>query len=215
MKRLLKVTSMTGLLTLLRMSMGFIVAKVVAIYTGPTGMAMLGQVQSMVTSLNGIVNAPAGSGVVRYTAENKDKGFPACAPWWRASIQWILAISMLVVPIGVLFAPDIANLLVQDSSLSWIVIATVCCLPLSAVGTLCNSVINGQQLYRRYVGLGMLATLMSSAIMLSMIFAYNINGALLAAAVQSALIGLLLLILNLRQPWLKFLFGGGIQIIRI
>ena len=69
MKRLLKVTAMTGLLTLLRMAMGFVIAKVVAIYTGPTGMAMLGQVQSMVGSLNGIINAPAGSGVVCFTAE--------------------------------------------------------------------------------------------------------------------------------------------------
>ena len=37
-------------------------------------MAMLGQVQSMVTSLNGIINAPVGSGIVRYTAENKVRG---------------------------------------------------------------------------------------------------------------------------------------------
>ena len=83
MKRLLKVTAMTGLLTLIKMAMGFVIAKVVAIYTGPTGMAMLGQVQSMVGSLNGIINAPAGSGVVRFTAEHKDNGFAACSPWWR------------------------------------------------------------------------------------------------------------------------------------
>ena len=48
MKRLLKVTAMTGLLTLLRMAMGFVIAKVVAVYTGPAGMAMLGQVQSKI-----------------------------------------------------------------------------------------------------------------------------------------------------------------------
>ncbi|WP_421201689.1 hypothetical protein [Aeromonas enteropelogenes] len=82
MKRLFKVTAMTGLLTLLKMVMGFVIAKVVAIYTGPTGMAMLGQVQNMVGSLNGyFINAPAGSGVVRFTAEYKEQGFEACPPW--------------------------------------------------------------------------------------------------------------------------------------
>ena len=80
MRRLLKVTAMTGLLTLLKMAMGFVIAKVVAIYTGPTGMAMLGQVQSMVGSLNGVINAPVGSGIVRYTAEKREQGFEACAP---------------------------------------------------------------------------------------------------------------------------------------
>ncbi|WP_270668053.1 O-antigen translocase [Aeromonas sp. QDB12] len=209
MKRLLKVTAMTGLLTLLRMAMGFVIAKVVAVYTGPTGMAMLGQVQSMVTSLNGIINAPAGSGVVRFTAEQQGEGFAACAPWWRAALQWILIISAIAIPVGLLLAEQIATWLFQDKALSWIVMATVCVLPLSAIGTLCNSVINGQQLYRRYVGLGMVSVLISSSVMLTMIVQANIKGALLAAAIQSALIGLVMLLANLRQPWLRWRYWWG------
>lgn len=188
MKRLLKVTAMTGLLTLLRMAMGFVIAKVVAIYTGPTGMAMLGQVQSMVGSLNGIINAPVGSGVVRFTAEHKAQGFLACAPWWRAALQCVLLISAIAIPCGLLLAESIATWLFHDKTFSWVVIATVSVLPLAAIGTLCNSVINGQQLYRRYVGLGMLSVLISGGVMLTMIALYNLQGALLAAAVQSALI---------------------------
>ncbi|WP_276327542.1 O-antigen translocase [Vibrio lentus] len=200
---------MTGLLTLLRMMMGFVIAKVIAIYTGPTGIAMLGQVQSMVTSLNGIINAPAGSGVIRFTAEKKDAGFDACAPWWRASFQWILVISAFMIPSGLLLADNIAVWLFQDSTLRWIVIATICVLPLSAVGTLCNSVINGQQLYRRYVILGMISTIISSCIMLTMIIQYNIEGALLSAAVQSGLIGLVMLVANFNQAWLKLSYWWG------
>ncbi|MDX7887554.1 O-antigen translocase [Aeromonas caviae] len=209
MKRLLKVTAMTGLLTLLRMAMGFVIAKVVAVYTGPTGMAMLGQVQSMVASLNGIVNAPVGSGIVRYTAEKQGEGFEACAPWWRASLQWVLIISTITIPAGLLLADHIAAWLFQDKTLAWIVMVTVAVLPLSAIGTLCNSVINGQQLYRRYVGLGMLSALISGAVMLIMIVQANIKGALLATAVQAALIGVIMLAANLRQPWLKLRYWWG------
>ncbi|MFQ1907869.1 O-antigen translocase [Aeromonas veronii] len=209
MRRLLKVTAMTGLLTLLRMAMGFVIAKVVAIYTGPTGMAMLGQVQSMVSSLNGIINSPAGSGVVRFTAENKGQGFEACVPWWRAALQWVLIISAIAIPSGLLLAESIATWLFHDKTLAWIVIATVCVLPLAAIGTLFNSVINGQQLYRRYVGLGMLSALISGGVMLAMITLYNIQGALFAAAVQSALIGMVMLITNLHQPWFKLHYWWG------
>ncbi|WP_413493800.1 O-antigen translocase [Shewanella baltica] len=209
MKRLLKVTAMTGLLTLIRMAMGFVIAKVVAIYTGPTGLAMLGQVQSLVGSLNGIINAPAGSGVVRFTAENKEQGFDACAPWWRAAMQWVLIISAIAIPVGVLLAKLIASSIFKDASLAWVVVATVCVLPFAAIGTLCNSVINGQQLYRRYVGLGMISALISGGLMLAMIALHNIEGALLAAAVQSALIGLVMLIANLRQPWFKLRYWWG------
>lgn len=200
---------MTGLLTLLKMVMGFVIAKVVAVYTGPSGMAMLGQVQSMVGCLNGIINAPVGSGIVRYTAEKKDQGFEACAPWWRAALQWVLIISAVAIPTGLLMANHIADWLFQDESLAWIVMATICVLPLSALGTLCNSVINGQQLYRRYVGLGMLSALVSAAVMLTMIMLANIQGALFAAAVQAALIGLVMFIANLRQPWFRLQYWWG------
>ncbi|WP_378012702.1 O-antigen translocase [Aeromonas hydrophila] len=200
---------MTGLLTLLKMAMGFVIAKVVAIYTGPTGMAMLGQVQSLVGSLNGIINAPAGGGVVRFTAENKEHGLEACTPWWRASLHWVLIISAIAIPLGIFLAKPIAAALFQDRNLAWIVIATVCVLPLAAIGTLCNSVINGQQLYRRYVGLGMLSALISGGVMLVMIALYNIEGALLATAVQAALIGVVMLIANLRQPWFKLRYWWG------
>ncbi|WP_270825685.1 O-antigen translocase [Aeromonas sp. QDB68] len=209
MKRLFKVTAMTGLLTLLKMAMGFVIAKVVAIYTGPTGMAMLGQVQSMVGSLNGIINAPAGSGVVRFTAEYKEQGFDACAPWWRAALQWVLIISAIAIPVGLLFAKPIASGILKDVNLAWVVMATVIVLPFAAIGTLCNSVINGQQLYRRYVGLGMLSALISGCVMLGMIAWKNIEGALLAAAVQAALIGVVMLITNLRQPWFKLRYWWG------
>lgn len=209
MKRLLKVTAMTGLLTLLRMAIGFVIAKVVAVYTGPTGMAMLGQVQSMVASLNGIINAPMGSGIVRYTAEKQGEEFEACTPWWRASLQWVLTLSAITIPMGLLLADHIAVWLFQDKTLAWIVMITVAVLPLSAIGTLCNSVINGQQQYRRYVSLGMLSALISGAVMLVMIVQANIKGALLATAVQAALIGVIMLTANLRQPWFKLRYWWG------
>lgn len=203
MKRLLKVTAMTGLLTLLRMAMGFVIAKVVAIYTGPTGLAMLGQVQSMVASLTGIINAPVGNGVVRYTSEHQEQGMEACSPWWRAAWQWVLILSAIIIPLGLLLSKKISSWLFQDISLSWVVMATVLVLPLSAIGTLFNSIINGQQNYRRYVWLGMISALASGSLMLAMIAIYNIQGALLAAATQSALIGIVMLFLNVRQPWFK------------
>ena len=209
MKRLLKVTAMTGLLTLLRMMMGFVIAKVVAIYTGPTGMAMLGQLQSMTASLNGIVNAPAGSGIVRFTAEHHDHGFDACSPWWRASVRWIMVLLAILIPLGCLLAKPLSNWLFSNTDYAWLIIVSTLGLPFSAAGTLVNSVTNGQQQYKRYVGLGMLSVLISSTIMLTFIIKGNLTGALLAAAMQAGLIGCVMLVASLRQPWFKLQYWWG------
>ena len=215
MKRLLKVTAMTGLLTLLRMAMGFVIAKVMAIYTGPTGLAMLGQVQSMVASLNGIINAPVGNGVVRYTAEHQAQGIEACSPWWRAAWQWVLLLSSIIIPIGLLLSERIAVWLFQESGFYWVVVMTIIVLPLSAIGTLFNSIINGKQQYRRYVWLGMLSAMVSGCVMLGMIALYNIQGALLAVAVQSALIGIVMLCFNFREPWANVRYWWGHADVRV
>ena len=209
MKRLLTVTAFTAMLALLRMAAGFVIAKVIAVYTGPTGMAMLGQVQSMVASLNGLVSAPAGSGVIRFTAEHYEKGFIACAPWWRASLRWIFILLAVVVPLGFVLSQPLADWLFGNPDLSWLVTVCVCVLPFSAVGSLVSSVINGQQQYRRYVSLGMISVLISSSIMVVLIMRANLTGALLAASIQSGLIGVVMMFASLRQPWFKLQYWWG------
>lgn len=209
MRRLLSVTAFTALLTLLKMIAGFVIAKVVAIYTGPTGMAMLGQVQSMVTGLNGLVTAPVGNGLVRYTAQYHHRGYSACAPWWRASLRWVCLLLAFVIPGGFLFSRPLADWLFGNPDYIWLVWVTISILPFSAMGTMTNSVINGQQLYRRYVGLGMISVLISSCIMLIMIVVGNLKGALLAAAMQTGLIGCVMLLSSLRQPWFKIRLWWG------
>ncbi|EHA4924918.1 TPA: O-antigen flippase, partial [Escherichia coli] len=53
MKKFLQVTILSAIYTFIKMIAGFIIGKVVAIYTGPSGVAMLGQVQSLITIVAG------------------------------------------------------------------------------------------------------------------------------------------------------------------
>lgn len=209
MKRLLKITFLTGLLTLLKMLMGFVIAKVVAIYTGPAGMTMLGQVQSVVTALNGIVSSPAGNSMVRFTSEKQGEGYSSCALWWRASVQWIIVITILVLILGVVFAKQISLLIFQDYKYSWLILVIVLTLPLSVLGTLLNSVINGLQSYRRFVFLGMISVLISGSLMIAMIMNAHLHGALLAVALQSGIIGIVMFVFNVKQPWFKWRYWWG------
>ncbi|WP_337264303.1 MULTISPECIES: O-antigen translocase [unclassified Serratia (in: enterobacteria)] len=210
MSKLLKVTAMTGLLTLVKMAIGFIIAKVVAIYAGPSGMAMLGQVQSLVNGFNGVINAPVSNGVVRYTAEFNEQGYEACSPWWKAALHWALILSCILIPVGLISAQSLSLFLFREQSYKWIIYVTVIALPLTAIGSLVNSVINGQQRYKLYVTLGMVSAIVSGTCMIILIIYANLNGALLSAALQSALIGLVLILFSLRQPWLKFRYWWGL-----
>ncbi|WP_370978197.1 O-antigen translocase [Enterobacter ludwigii] len=212
MKKLLSVTFFTGLLTLSRMMAGFLISKFIAVYTGTTGMALLGQAQNLITMLNGIVNAPTSNAVVRYTSENCDEGYTACAPWWRASLQWAVIFCISLIPSGIFLSRYISFWLFETTSYSWLISVMFIALPLSALSTLINSVINGQQQYKRYISLGIVSVIVSTTVMITLIMIWGINGALVAASIQSALIGFVMFISCIRQPWMKLnLWWGSVK----
>lgn len=205
MKQLLTVSFFTGALALLRMASGFAMAKVVALYTGPTGLAMLGQLQSIVGALSGVVNSPVNNGVVRFTAEQSaGSDVRACVPWWRAAMQWMLLLSLLVLPTGLLAAPWLATRILGRPDYAWTLMLAVLLLPVAALGNFCISIVNGLQQYRRYVALVAVSTLLSATLMILLAWKGGISGALLAAALQAALIAIILLLLLLGQPWLRW-----------
>lgn len=203
MKRLLTVTILAGLLTLFKMLMGFIIAKAVAVNTGPAGMALIGQVQSIVAGLTGAVNSPGSVAVVRYTSEHHSEGVEKCSPWWRASVYWTLVILGVMVPCGVLFSNNISSWLFNTKEYWWLIILVLFCLPFSALGNIIISVINGEQSYKKYMVLGFISTLLSGALMLFFIYKYNIKGALIACAMQSGITGIIIFLACSREQWVK------------
>lgn len=78
MKKIISVTFFSGLLTLTRMMSGFIIAKFIALYTGPSGLALLSQLQNISNILNGFATSSVGQGIVKYTAEKKK--------WWARNL---------------------------------------------------------------------------------------------------------------------------------
>jgi len=86
-----------------------------------------------------------------------------------------------------------------------IIVITSLMLPFATLGTLCNSIINGQQNYKRYISLGAISVTFSTIVMLFFVYYGNLKGALLALAIQNGCIGVILLLASLRQKWFKYI----------
>ena len=174
-------------------------------------MAMLGQLQSLVAALSGIAGSPGGNGLVRYTAEYRERGFDACSPWWSASLKWGLSLLVPISFLAALAAEPISALLFDSKAYAWLVLIVVFGLPLSMANTFVASVLNGQENYRRYIDLSLLSVVCATAAMLILIGQAGLNGALAAAALSSAIGGAFMLAGSWRQPWfrLKYWWGRG------
>ncbi|MGQ7194411.1 O-antigen translocase, partial [Escherichia sp. HC-TM1] len=209
MKKMLAVTMSTASLTFYKILSGFIVAKIVAIYTGPSGIALLGQLQSLITALNGVVVAPVGNGIVRYTSANAPGDYDSCSKWWQAAIILSLCLLFIVASMGILGRNYIASFLLKESSYQWVVILCCLVLPLSIVNTAFVSVINGEQKYKRFIGVGFASNTLSTISVLLLIYFYGLSGALVAVAINTSIAGGVVLLVSLREPWFKFKYWFG------
>lgn len=209
MKKLFLVTVLSGLLSVVRIVSGFVALKVVAVYTGPAGVAVLGQAQNMLGVLNGVVSAPGGSGVVRYTAEHFKNGFEACTPWWRAALLWIAFLVLLMALMGGALSAYMSNWLFGHDAYRWFILLALVALPLSSLSGLIPSVLNGLQDYKRFIALGAISIVCGTLTMVSLTVAYGVEGALIATAISPAVSGMVFLLGVAAQPWLRMRYWIG------
>jgi len=201
MKKLISVTSLTGLLTLSKMASGFIIGKFVAVYIGPSGIAMMGQLQNLIGILNGLVNSPAGSGVVKFTAQNINEGVEISSKWWRASFRWIIIMTAIIISATIFFSAELSHWMFDTEKFKNIIIFAALLMPFTAIGTLLTSILNGHQQYKKYVSIGMLSVMISTLIMIALVLSFSITGGLIALSLQYALLGILTMFFCRKEKW--------------
>ncbi|CNL44138.1 putative lipopolysaccharide biosynthesis protein [Yersinia aldovae] len=203
-----QVTILSGIVTLLRLVCGFFISKVVAVYTGPSGLAALGQLQNFVTFINGFIASQVSQGVNRYTAENRHD-YSAAALFWRAALKLSIAASTVIIIIGVLLSEKLAIWLFHNERFYWLIILALLVIPLNVVNSLFLGVLNGLSDYKRYFIANVLAILSSLVSMSLLVYFYGLTGALISAALNNAIAGFWLVLLLYRQYWFsaKYWFG--------
>jgi len=73
-KPLFKATSLNGISILIKILIGFITSKIIAIFVGPSGMALVGNLRNFLTSTEAFATLGFENGVVKYVAEHKKDG---------------------------------------------------------------------------------------------------------------------------------------------
>ncbi|HAG6511835.1 TPA: O63 family O-antigen flippase, partial [Escherichia coli] len=209
MQRFFKVISYTAFLTFIKMLCGIFISKAIAIYAGPSGMALFGQMQGFTTMLTNLGNSPNNSGVIKYTAEFEHKGIDVYSQWWKAAIYWSFFVYITLFMLVVFFSEEISIFLTGKNDYRWLVISAGMLIPLSALGVLCSSIYNSFRDYKNFFLSGMISTLITSVVIIYIILSYGLIGAMVAAVIQPALIGGGVFIFSLKEKWcrLKYFIG--------
>jgi O-antigen/teichoic acid export membrane protein len=186
--QLFKISSLNSLSVILKIGIGLVTSKLLAIFVGPSGMALVGNLRNFMTSLESISTLGFQNGIVKYVAETeKDK----------LKLQKIIAtvfISLLLVAIGLsgilfYFASYWSyQIFGTRSDYSFVFKVLALALPWYTVSLFFVSVINGLGQFKKVIWITILGNSIGLLVSLVLIWNYQTLGALLAIVASPSLL---------------------------
>jgi PST family polysaccharide transporter len=205
---LVRTSALNVIAVIVRMLSLLGINKVLAIYVGPAGFAMVGQfynaVQMITTFASGAINV----GVVRFTAEHSSEEELQIRTWQTAgSIAFIGSIIFAIVLF--IFNTNFAAYFLKDEKLGLVFSWFGGALLLFVFNTLLLAILNGKKEIKKYVVANIIGSILSLILTLWLAIQYRLVGALIALGTYQSLTFFLTLILCLRTDWfrLSYVFG--------
>ncbi|MDP3119210.1 MAG: O-antigen translocase [Sulfuricurvum sp.] len=184
---LIKTSILSAVATGLRILVGLITNKIIAIYVGPSGIAFLGQFQNFLQAAMSISVGTIESGVVKYTSQyNSDK--EEMYSYWSTAIRFSLIVTVLLSILIVFFHSYLSLFLFQNTTYKSIFLIFALNLFLFVLNSFLFAVLNGLKEIMTLLPLQILGAVISLVSTGFLIYHYNLYGALLGMAINQSLI---------------------------
>lgn len=206
--KLVKTVVSSSIITLLRISAGFISTKVLAIFTGPTGVAMIGQFTNFVTIILTFANGAVNTGVTKYTAErSEDEAY--LKRLFSTGIKVSLYCSFFTGLVLFLFAKPISNWIFTDPSYSNVIRVFGVTIFLYSINTLLVAILNGLKQIRLYTIVNLVGSLTGLALTLVLVYFFKIYGALYAMVLAQSIVCLVTCGFIYKSEWFSWDYFKG------
>ncbi|MBF2708381.1 O-antigen translocase [Flavobacterium soyangense] len=185
---LFKITSLNSLSIVLRLFIGLITSKVLAIFVGPSGLALLGNFRNFVGSFETVSTLGFQNGIVKYVAESKEKETELKK--YVSTIIISISIASLLLS-GFLFSfPDFCDELIFgfDFKYSFIFKAFAIALPWYALSLVLVSIINGLGKFKKVIYINLIGNFIGLFVSVFFVSKFQITGALLSIIITPSLL---------------------------
>ena len=200
---MIRAIGMSGALTVLRVLTGVVTTKIVSVYAGPAGLALIGQLQNFVTLASTAAGAGIGPGIVKFVAEFRDdlasrRAVTSTSLWLTACCSALVGLLVL------LFARPLSAALLLDGGYAPLFAIFALTLFLGAVNGVISAVLNGLMHIGRLTVLGLVGNVVSAGLTVALVLHWGVYGALLAT-VLSPMVGFLLsFVFVVQRRWLAW-----------
>ncbi|MGZ8188559.1 MAG: O-antigen translocase [Methylosarcina sp.] len=199
---LAKTSLYNGIAVLVRVATVLVLNKVLAVYVGPIGYAVIGQFQNAVAILTSLAGGVVATGVTKATAQHFDNEAKQKAVW-RTAIRFSLIASLIVAGGLMIMSDTMAQWLLHKAEMGGVFFWLALTLPALALNNLLLAIINGKKEIGVYVASNIIGSLIGLIVTGMLTFYMGLYGALLAFAINPALTLLATGSLVLKKKWFK------------
>lgn len=206
---LVKTSLFNGIAAVVKVATALVLNKLLATYVGPAGYAVIGQFQNAVSIL---VNLSAGfltTGVTKGTAQHFDAHSTQHAVW-QTAVRLGVGASIAIGLVLALASDGLAGFMLDRADMGGVFICLGIALPAIALNNLLLAIVNGKKEIRVYVVANIAGSFISLVVTGALASSFGLYGALVAFAINPALVLIATAAMVTRLEWFRFkdIFGG-------
>lgn len=193
-KVLVKVAPLQSASVLTNVIAGVLVSKAIAIFIGPVGLALVGNLRNFVSSFQTLATVGFYNGVVKYVAEFKDNALELSKT--LSTVFYVGFVSTILVSFFCYFNAELINNIIfpSYSDYAYIIKVLAMVLPFYALNMFSFSIMNGFSKYKILIIINIIGQILGVSIALLLIYQEKIDGALISVVIAEALIFLITLV---------------------
>ena len=205
---LLKTSLLNGIAVAVKVASALVLNKILAVYVGPAGYAVIGQFQNAVSIVVSLAGGVVATGVTKATAQHFDDEAKQHAVW-QTAIRLSLGASVIAAIVLLLIGDSLAQWLLHRADMSSVFVWLALTLPAMAANNLLLAIINGKKEVGIYVTANIIGSLISMVVTGLLAFNFGLYGTLVAFAINPAIVLLATAATVARRDWFKAKFLWG------
>lgn len=207
---LIKTSLWTGLSTLIKVISTYVMWKIIAVYTGPTGLAVIEQFQNFI-QISRAFSCSLNQGIIKYISEYKNEEEKK-SHILSSAFTFYLIVSTIVTILLFSFSSEISNKLFHSLAYRYTIMLLGISISLYSLNSLLLSVLNGEFEIKKFVSCNIANTILIFIITVYLVIYYGIQGGLIGFILNQSIALFLTVYLVIKSKWFKVnLFIQGID----
>lgn len=199
---LVRTSLLNAIAVVVKVASSLVLNKILAVYVGPAGYAVIGQFQNAVSIIVNVAGGLLATGVTKATAEHFDAEAKQHAVW-QTAVRLSLIMSLIAAAVLLTAHAELSEWLLHRSDMAGIFVWLALTLPAMAANNLLMAIVNGKKEIGIYVAVNIAGSVVSMLVTGLLAFAFGLYGALVAFTINPAIVLLTTAAVISRRDWFR------------